>query len=217
MSDRSARFGARQVLTQEEVVDVDGSRRTMTVMSKDFSWTSLEELVKRVDSVARGFMSIGVSPGEEVLVFAETRLEWLLVAHSVWRMAAVIATSQAVPFSMNMIRESGAKVLVTTADRLALLKQACLPDCLTTIVFFEGHTQAHVHGFPPHVQLLSLASLQDMGCSQEAQPSSPQATDKAVHLLASHGHGVWLTHADLMATSGGSGSECARDDQTRGE
>ncbi len=57
-----------------------------------YKWFTYEDIIKRVDNIAKGLQLIGVEKGDKVLIFAETRLEWLLCEFALYRLGATLTT-----------------------------------------------------------------------------------------------------------------------------
>lgn len=84
-------FGAREVFGEEDEVQPDGKTFRKLIMG-DYKWYSYEEIDERIDVIGKGFLLSGVRPGSNVLIFAETRLEWMLCAQAIFRIGATVAT-----------------------------------------------------------------------------------------------------------------------------
>ena len=57
-----------------------------------FDWFTYGQVINRVDNIAKGLQLLGVGPGDKVLMFAETRLEWVLCMFAVYKLGAVLTT-----------------------------------------------------------------------------------------------------------------------------
>ncbi len=84
-------FGFRPILGQNEIKQSDGKIIRKQVLG-DYQWFSYREVDERVENIASGLLWSGVRPKDIVLIFAETRLEWMLSCQAVFRMGATVAT-----------------------------------------------------------------------------------------------------------------------------
>lgn len=78
-------FGFRKIL----VKDAADKKKAL---SDDLTWMTYKDLDHKLDCLVQGFSSIGISSGAIVVIFMETRAEWLLAAHALYRMGVTMAT-----------------------------------------------------------------------------------------------------------------------------
>lgn len=57
-----------------------------------YDWLTYGHVLNRVDNVAKGLQLIGVTAGDKVLMFAETKLEWMICMFAVHKLGAVLTT-----------------------------------------------------------------------------------------------------------------------------
>ena len=57
-----------------------------------YDWFTYGHVIYRVNNIAKGLQLLGVGPGDKVLMFAETRLEWVLCMFAVYKLGAVLTT-----------------------------------------------------------------------------------------------------------------------------
>jgi len=74
-------LGYRPVFGQEYTDE----NMTRKLILGEYRWLTYHEIDIRVDNIAKGLVKEGVIPGQNVLIFAETRLEWMLSALSIFR------------------------------------------------------------------------------------------------------------------------------------
>ena len=85
----------------------------------DYQFLSYREACERIDGIGRGFLSLGLRPGEKILIFAETRPEWLLSALAAFRHGLTLVTlystlgDQAVKHGIN---ESQVTLILTSQE-----------------------------------------------------------------------------------------------------
>ena len=51
----------------------------------DYHWLTYSELHDKVGALGRGLLALGQKPKENILIFAETRAEWMITAQACFR------------------------------------------------------------------------------------------------------------------------------------
>jgi long-chain acyl-CoA synthetase len=91
----------------------------------EYKFTTYRETFKRIEDIGRGLLSIGAKPGYKILIFAETRAEWLLTALAALRHGLTIVTlystlgEEAVKYGIN---ESQVSIIITSYELLSKLE-----------------------------------------------------------------------------------------------
>lgn len=94
-----------------------------------YKFTTFREAFHRIEVIGRGLLSLGVKPGDKILIFAETRAEWLLTALAALRHGLVIVTlystlgEEAVKYGIN---ESQVSIILTSNELLPKLEVRAL-------------------------------------------------------------------------------------------
>lgn len=97
----------------------------------DFTSISTDTFVTQVRNVAKGFIGLGIQPGERIAVHAPTCMEWTILDFAIWAAGAVSVplyeTSSAQ--QINWIMNDASVVLVVSADNdLAAVVDQAAPD-----------------------------------------------------------------------------------------
>lgn len=85
----------------------------------DYQFISYAHACDRIEAIGRGFLSLGLHPGEKILIFAETRPEWLLSALAAFRHGFPLVTlystlgDEAVKHGIN---ESQVQLILTSQE-----------------------------------------------------------------------------------------------------
>ena len=58
----------------------------------EYKFLTYREACARIDSIGRGLLSIGGKSGDKILVFSDTRYEWLLTAFSAFQHGLTLVT-----------------------------------------------------------------------------------------------------------------------------
>ena len=90
----------------------------------DYQFLSYSDAYQRIDSTGRGFLSLNLRRGQKILLFAETRPQWLLTASTRLRHGLTVVTlystldEDAILHGMNELQ---VLVIVTSFDLLSKL------------------------------------------------------------------------------------------------
>lgn len=91
----------------------------------DYQFTTYRASFQRIEAIGRGLLSLGLKPGDKILIFAETRPEWLLSALAALRHGLAIVTlystlgEEAVKYGIN---ESQVSIIFTSSELLPKLE-----------------------------------------------------------------------------------------------
>ena len=85
----------------------------------EYQFTTYRQACAQIDAIGRGFLSLGAKPGDRILIYAETRPEWLLTAFAAFRHGLTVVTlystlgEEAVKHGIN---ESQVRIAVTSQE-----------------------------------------------------------------------------------------------------
>jgi len=91
----------------------------------EYRFTTYRETYNRIEGIGRGLLSIGRKSGDKVLIFSETRPEWLLTAFAAFRHGLTVVTlystlgEEAVKHGLN---ESEVSTIITSHELLSKLE-----------------------------------------------------------------------------------------------
>lgn len=158
-------LGYREVFGEEDEQQPDGKVFRKLILG-DYKWMTYNQVDERVEHLARGLYLQGVKPGDMVMIFADTRAEWLLCAYAVFRIGAHIATLYAtlgLDSIVHGINETEVTHIITSHDLLPKF-EGVVQDLkqLQTIIYFEGHkkTKSPVLG---HCEVIPLSVVEEQG------------------------------------------------------
>ncbi len=178
---------------------------------RDHRWLpiSSDELLQRIQRIACGLKSLGVSSGDRVALLSESRPEWTLSDA-----ACLFAGAVDVPIYPTLtpsqvryiLRDSGARVLiVSNIEKFREIQEVVSEgSALEHIVFIEPTPGKDAHG-------ISLAELEQRGATlAQAQPEliknlgreiSPDDLATIIYTSGTTGEpkGVMLTHSNLVS------------------
>uniref|UniRef100_A0A0N4Z7T8 long-chain-fatty-acid--CoA ligase n=1 Tax=Parastrongyloides trichosuri TaxID=131310 RepID=A0A0N4Z7T8_PARTI len=140
MFEESPCFGTRQIIKTENEKQADG-RLFQKAELGDYEWIDFGEASEKVMNLANALTLLNLKPKTHIVIFAETRAEWMISAQACFRSGYPVVTvyatlgEEAVTYA---IKESGGKVLFTTASHLDTIKKIRenIPD-IEHVIYFE--------------------------------------------------------------------------------
>jgi long-chain acyl-CoA synthetase len=140
----------------------------------DYIWLTYKQVDEKVKYLAKGLCLKGVKPGDTVMIFAETKAEWLMSAYAIFRIGAHIATLFTTVSDDSLkhaINEINSTHIITSSNQLAKLKRVVknLHE-LRTIIYFESKTKMDVD-LPEFgcIQAFSLSTIEELGKNSTEQ------------------------------------------------
>lgn len=119
-------LGYRELVGVEEERQSNGKVLKKLRLKNEYTWITYREMIERVDHFANGLLSIGVRSNESIVIFAETRPEWLISAVACFKIKAPIVTLyatlglDALAYGIN---QTNASFLITTGESVVKLQK----------------------------------------------------------------------------------------------
>ena len=211
-------LGSRSVLVEEHEKLPDGSLAIRKTLSNDYKWMTYNHIDKRVDDVMKGMISSGIKSSDYVLVYMETRMEWMIIAQSVFRLGAILVTVYPTIDDeglIQVIEESKLTHVVTSSDLLSKIKRLRGKNRLSslgTIIYVEDHLdQMNVDslGFNEHnINCIKFTQVENIGAKSDPTKNQPQnvqrTTDDTAMVMYTAGttgpmKGVILSHGNILS------------------
>lgn len=85
-------MGLRRIINIEDQEQPNGKVFKKYNLDDDYRWLTYQEMQAKVDGLANGMLQIGIKSNDYVILFAETRREWLMSALACFKIKAVVVT-----------------------------------------------------------------------------------------------------------------------------
>lgn len=193
-------FGYRKILKEEKVIQNDGRTFYKRALEPKYTWLTYGEIDKRIDDIMRGILINGIKPGDRVVIFMETRMEWMLFAQALYRMGATLATVYATLGDegvIHVIEEVQSTHLLTSSDLLSKVKSIRHRlSKLKTVIYCEDSIHPEpMTSYGLHevdLQLVRFDHLEYQGSQADASLKGipPKGDDIALIMYTSGSTGV---------------------------
>jgi len=217
------RYADRETLGVREILDVlDEPQPNGKVFKKfvlgEYKFISYRETFEHIEAIGRGILSLGIRKGDRILIFAETRREWLLTALAAFRHGFTVVTlyatlgEEAVKHGIN---ESGVSLIVTSQDLLTKLEKTMVhTPKVRHIVYFPPLAKVLAGRTPTNndqIEFIPLENLEERGkaahIDENILKERPEKTDLAVIMYTSGStgtpKGVLIKHENIVAAMTG--------------
>uniref|UniRef100_A0A0N4XZ85 long-chain-fatty-acid--CoA ligase n=1 Tax=Nippostrongylus brasiliensis TaxID=27835 RepID=A0A0N4XZ85_NIPBR len=203
-------FGTREVLSIHKEKQKNGKIFEKWEMGK-YLWRSYKAVDDRVNMVASALQSIGCKKNDKIVLFAETREEWMTTALACFKgcfpVVTVYATlgEEAVEYALS---EVNAKTVFTSENLLPKVLKAIKNGIdVKTVVFFESpDPESSFEHRSSDVELISFEELLNKGNAAPFKPqSSPQDLAVIMYTSGTTGNpkGVMISHENIVAAVAG--------------
>lgn len=201
-------LGTRQILSEEDELQPSG-RIFKKYNLGDYKWKSFTEVDHLAASFGRGLRELGQKPLHNIVIFAETRAEWMISAHACFKQNIPVVTIYATLGDEGVahgINETEVTTVITSHDLLpkfrGLLKMVPKID---TIIFMEDQLEkTDTSGFKEGVRIIPYTQVIEMGSKSKFENVPPKTDDTAIIMYTSGStgtpKGVLLSHNNCIAT-----------------
>uniref|UniRef100_A0A2P2HY61 long-chain-fatty-acid--CoA ligase n=1 Tax=Hirondellea gigas TaxID=1518452 RepID=A0A2P2HY61_9CRUS len=203
-------LGTRKIFKETDEVQKNGKVFKKYEMG-DYSWLSFAEMDEMSFWFGRGLRLHGHKPQENLVIFSESRYEWLVCAAGAFRQNIAVCTLYATlgdDAVVHGINETEVRHIITSHDLLPKLK-TILPRCpkVTRVIYFGDQLRhTDVTGYKEGVTFTSFMEVVDKGKDANYtgfKDVSPAPNDTAIIMYTSgstgNPKGVILTHKNLVS------------------
>ncbi|KAK7790099.1 hypothetical protein R5R35_012622 [Gryllus longicercus] len=199
-------LGTREILAEEDEPQANG-RVFKKYLLGDYRWRSFEEVERIAANFGRGLRELGQPPRHNIVIFAETRAEWLIAAHGCFKQSIPVVTiyatlgEEAIAHGIN---ETEVSVVITSHDLLPKFKKilAMTPKVQMLIYMEDQLKKTDTSGFKEGVAIIPYAEVLKKGSASKKEASPPSPDDIAIIMYTSGStgvpKGVLLTHRNIL-------------------
>lgn len=114
-------LGVREKLSAAKEIQSDGKTLRKFTLAPHFTWMIYSDVLNIVDYLSNGLLSLGLRSNENIVLYAETRPEWLISALACFRIKVPIVTLYAtlgIDALCYGINQTKTKFVITTGDQM---------------------------------------------------------------------------------------------------
>lgn len=203
-------LGTREVLSIVKEKQKNGKIFEKWEMG-NYHWRSFRTVDERVNMVASALISLGCKKNDKIVIFAETREEWLTTALACFKACLPVVTvyatlgQEAVEYAL---KEVDAKTVFTSENLLPKVQKAIQDGVnVNTIVYFSSPDPASSTKYDnENVQVHTFDQLLTMGNPKPLQPRcTPEDIAVIMYTSGTTGNpkGVMISHENIVAAVAG--------------
>ncbi|EEC02323.1 long chain fatty acid CoA ligase, putative, partial [Ixodes scapularis] len=191
-SDRPC-LGTRLVKSQTQEI-IDGKSIVKYDLG-EYKWKTYADVESQVNQIGRGLAGLGIVPETRVIIFAETREEWILAALACFRRRVIVCTiyatlgDEGIVFSVN---ETEGRVMITSEELLPRLQKLMRRlRHVKRIIYMPARGESRsIPDMAPAIVMPFADLLASATVAGESPPVVPVATDVVIIMYTSGSTGT---------------------------
>ncbi|XP_037090567.1 long-chain-fatty-acid--CoA ligase 4-like [Pollicipes pollicipes] len=201
-------LGVREILGEENEKQPNGKVFKKFSMG-EFRWVSYVEFAERAEWFGRALREVGLQPGDRLVIFAETRAEWLIAAVGAFFQNITVVTLYATlgeDAIVHGISETEVTHVVTSHDLIKKI-QPVLAKCdkVTHLVYMKDQlSDTDVSGIRDGIRTVPFPEMLKIGQQSSVANNVPTSKDIAIIMYTSGStgtpKGVLLSHHNMVTT-----------------
>lgn len=201
-------LGTREILSEEDELQANG-RVFKKYNMGEYKWKTFIEVERLAACFGRGLRELGQQPKQNIVIFAETRAEWLIAAHGCFKQNIPIVTIYATLGDdgvIHGINETEVTTVITTHELLPKFKAIAnkIPKVHTIIYMEDQLHKTDPTGYKEGVRIIPFSQVVRNGSESKFDTTPPASTDVAIIMYTSGStgtpKGVLLSHKNCIAT-----------------
>jgi long-chain acyl-CoA synthetase len=177
-------------------------------IDKEWRATSYAKAREMAVNLAKGLVSLGVEPGDRVVIVSENRPEWAILDLAVMIAGAVSVPAyitNTVDDHLYILEHSGAKVVMVSTTRLAkqVIPAARSAETCEAVVSIDQVGDAVAAGVPTHAwdEIMAKGAALDLDIEARAREIGRDEVACFIYTSGTGGRpkGVMLTHKSILA------------------
>jgi len=199
--------GTREILAEEDEVQPNGRVFKKFVLG-EYQWRTFSQMDSEAENFGRGMRELGLRAKDNVVLFAETRAEWLIAANGCMKQNMTLVTLYATlgdDALIHGINETEVTCIITSQDLLPKFKNILPATPLVTILIAieDALKPLEVSGYGDGVKVLPYREIIRLGEMSSKAGLLPQPDDTAIIMYTSGStgppKGVLMSHQNLMS------------------
>ncbi|XP_043274109.1 long-chain-fatty-acid--CoA ligase 4 isoform X2 [Venturia canescens] len=201
-------LGTRQILAEEDELQPNG-RIFKKYKMGEYKWKSYTEVERLASSFGRGLAELGLTQKKNIVIFAETRAEWMIAAHGSFKQNLSVVTiyatlgDEAIAHGIN---QTEVDTVITSHELLPKFKRLLdmIPEVKNLIYMEDQLKETDTKGFKEGVRLMPFSDIIKKGNTSNRPSVAPEPEDTAIIMYTSGStgvpKGVLLSHKNIIAT-----------------